>query len=120
MSSIYKTIGEKLRELRSHHNGRGVSQETLATELGTTPNTISRWETATYKPSVSDLEKLAHFFGVPIATFFPGMEPDVRAQALLSATRDLNKTELDELTRYAQFRRARRELKTSKKTRTEK
>jgi hypothetical protein len=33
--------------------------------VGTTANTISRCETATYKPAISDLEKLARYFGVP-------------------------------------------------------
>ena len=117
MSNIYKTIGEKIRELRTHHNGRGISQDALAAEIGTTPNTISRWETATYKPSVSDLEALANFFGTPISVFFPGMETDVKAQALLSATRGLNEDELDELTKYALFRRARQELNKAKKAR---
>ena len=36
--------------------------------MKTTANTISRWETATYKPSISDLERLAQFFGVPITS----------------------------------------------------
>jgi hypothetical protein len=34
-----------------------VSQEALAKALGTTSNTISRWETAVYKPSVEDLDR---------------------------------------------------------------
>ena len=117
MSNIYKTIGEKIRELRTHHNGRGISQDALAAEIGTTPNTISRWETATYKPSISDLETLANFFGAPISVFFPGMAADVKVQALLSATRGLNEAELDELTKYALFRRARLELNKAKKNR---
>ena len=42
--------------------------------MKTTANTVSRWETATYKPSISDLERLAKFFGVPVTIFFP--QPD--------------------------------------------
>jgi len=34
-------------------------------------NTISRWETATYHPSLEDLDQLARFFGVTILEFFP-------------------------------------------------
>ena len=69
--------------------------------MNTTPNTISRWETATYKPSIEDLEKLARYFGTSISVFFPNIEP--AAPALLSATGDLDDDDLDELTRYAQF-----------------
>lgn len=115
--NIYVTIGEKIRELRTNHRGKGISQDALAEAMGTTPNTISRWETATYKPSIEDLEKLARFFGVSISVFFPNIEPTARVQALLSATGDLDDDDLDELTRYAQFRKARKELDKSKKPR---
>jgi len=54
--------------------------------MKTTANTISRWETATYKPSISDLERLARFFGVPVSDFFPGLGPSSQVHALLSAT----------------------------------
>ncbi len=111
MQDLYKQIGEKIRDLRMHYHGRGISQEALAEAVGTTANTISRWETATYKPTVSDLDRLARFFGVAIAAFFPTMDPNIRLEALFSATRDLDEEDLDEVTRYAQFRKARKELK---------
>jgi transcriptional regulator with XRE-family HTH domain len=113
--NIYKLIGAKIRELRAHHLGKGVSQDALADAMGTTPNTISRWETATYKPSIEDLEKLARYFGVSISVFFPNIEPAARLQVLLSATGDLDDEDLDELTRYAQFRKARKSLETERK-----
>ena len=116
MPDIYLLVGEQIRELRTHHRGKGISQEQLAVALkvfglNTTANTISRWETAIYKPSVADLEKLARFFGVPISVFFPQIEPSAQVKALLSATGDLGKDDLEELTRYAQFRKARREMR---------
>jgi len=112
--SIYQQIGAKIRELRGHHLGKGVSQDTRAEAMKTTPNTISRWETATYKPSIEDLEKLARYFGTSIGVFFPNIDPGARVQALLSATGDLDDDDLNELTRYAQFRRARKELDKAK------
>jgi len=115
MTDIYKRIGQKIRELRTGYKGRGISQDRLAEEMQTTANTISRWETATYKPSVTDLERLARFFGVSITVFFPQGEPTPRINALLSATGDLDEDDLDEVTRYAQFRRARAELKKGKR-----
>jgi transcriptional regulator with XRE-family HTH domain len=114
MSDIYKPIGQKIRELRTTYKGRGISQDDLAEEMKTTANTISRWETATYKPSVTDLERLARFFAVPITVFFPQAATS-RINALLSATGDLDEDDFDEVTRYAQFRKARAELKKAKR-----
>lgn len=113
---IYRQIGAKIRELRTGQPGKPTSQETLAEALGTTPNTISRWETATYKPSIEDLERIARFFGVSIAVFFPDIEPPNRLQALMSATGDLDDDELDEVTKYALFRKARINLEDVKKS----
>ncbi len=111
MPDIYKGIGEKIRDLRLSFKGKGISQEDLARETQTTANTISRWETAAYKPSVRDLERLALFFKVPITIFFPDAEVAPRINALLSATGDLDEDDFEELTAYAQLRRARSELK---------
>src|SRR5437773_7294043 len=83
MADIYDQIGSKIRELRTTLKGKGISQEELARAVKTTANTVSRWETATYKPSVADLEVLARFFGVPMAVFFPGAHPASRTNALI-------------------------------------
>ena len=114
MSDIYSRIGEKIRDLRLKFKGNGISQEDLAKEMQTTANTISRWETAAYKPSVKDLEHLSLFFKVPITVFFPNAEVAPRINALLSATGDLDEDDFDDVTRYAQFRKARTELKKAK------
>jgi len=115
MPDIYKHIGEKIRQLRTTFGRKGISQEDLAAKMGTTANTISRWETATYKPSIMELEKLGRFFGVPITAFFPKTEVTPQVNALLSATGDLNEDDMEEVTRYAQFRKMRAELKKSKR-----
>lgn len=107
MPDIYEQIGKQIRELRTTLGGQGISQEELAHAVDTTANTVSRWETATYKPSISDLEKLARFFGTSITTFFPQPEPKSRTHALLRATADLDDEDLEEVTLYAQFRRTR-------------
>lgn len=111
MPDIYEQIGKQIRELRTTVRGHGISQEELAEAVDTTANTVSRWETATYKPSVSDLEKLARFFGTPITVFFPQAEPETRTNALLSVTADLDDEDLEEVTLYAQFRRTRQRKK---------
>jgi len=106
MPDIYEQIGKQIRELRTTLRRRGISQEELARAVKTTANTISRWETATYKPSISDLERLAQFFGVPITIFFPQPHPKARTNALLTATAELNDDDLEEVMLYAQFRKA--------------
>ena len=111
MPDIYEQIGKQIRELRTTLRGQGISQEDLAQAVDTTANTVSRWETATYKPSISDLEKLARFFGTPITVFFPQPEPKSRTNALLSATADLDDDNLEEVMLYAQFRRMRQRKK---------
>ena len=105
--NIYSWIGNRIRELRTDWGGTGISQEELAEAIGTTANTISRWETATYKPSISDLDMLAQFFNVPISAFFPAIQPSSQINALLTATRGLDDNDLEEVTLYALFRRAR-------------
>jgi transcriptional regulator with XRE-family HTH domain len=111
MPDIYEQIGKQIRELRTTLRGQGISQVELAQAVETTANTVSRWETATYKPSVCDLEKLARFFGTPITVFFPQLEPKSRTNALLGATADLDDENLEEVTLYAQFRRTRQRKK---------
>jgi transcriptional regulator with XRE-family HTH domain len=107
MPDIYEQIGSQIRELRTALRGAGISQEELAKAVKTTANTISRWETATYKPSISDLERLAQFFEVPITSFFPQPQPKSRTNPLLAATAGLDDNDLEEVILYAQFRKAR-------------
>ena len=114
MPDLYEAIGAKIRELREGYGGKGITQEKLAEHMHTSANTISRWETAAYKPSVKDVSNLAEFFGVDISVFFPRTE-GVRAQAFLSSLGDLCDDDLEELTRYAQFRKARQSLEQAKR-----
>ena len=105
-------IAARLRDLRlSYNSGEGLSQESLATHLKVAPNTISRWETGTYRPSVKDLERISRFFGVSINSFFPNelidQEGDENLKALLRTARQLHPADLEELRKYAEFRRAR-------------
>ncbi|OGR91294.1 MAG: hypothetical protein A2V88_04745 [Elusimicrobia bacterium RBG_16_66_12] len=103
-------IGNRIRELRqAYGGGGGLSQEALAKHLDVTPNTVSRWETATYKPDINDLEKLSRFFGRSILEFFPQQEAlhDGPVLALMRAAKDLPPEDIEELQRYAEYRRAR-------------
>lgn len=105
-------IAARIKDLRvNYNNGEGLSQESLATHLKVAPNTISRWETGMYRPGVKDLEKLTRFFGVSIISFFPselvGEDEDEELKALLRTARQLHPADLEELRKYAEFRRAR-------------
>lgn len=113
MSEIVNHIAKKIRELRV---AVGLSQSALAAKIKVTPNTVSRWESATYQPRIEDLEILARALGKPIWAFFPSeVEPATEDhQALLSATGDLPPEDIDELIRYAEFVRARHVLRTKR------
>ena len=110
--SITEHVANRINDLRKHYNnGEGISQDALAKQLGIAANTVSRWETGVYRPSLEDLEKLARFFGVSMISFFPaeGMDSDDSSlSALLRAARHLQPEDLEELIKYAEFRRARR------------
>ena len=105
-------VAAKIRDLRvSYNNGEGLSQESLAIHLNVAPNTISRWETGTYRPSLKDLERISRFFGVSIMSFVPDElvdeDEDENLKALLRTARQLHPADLEELRKYAEFRRAR-------------
>jgi len=105
-------VAARIRELRvSYNSGEGLSQEALAIRLKVAPNTISRWETGTYRPSLKDMERIARFFGVSIMSFLPhelvDQEEDENLKALLRTARQLHPADLEELRKYAEFRRAR-------------
>lgn len=105
-------VAARIKDLRvSYNSGEGLSQEALAARLKVAPNTISRWETGTYRPSLKDLERISRFFGVSMISFFPqemvGEEEDEHLKALLRTARQLHPADVEELRKYAEFRRAR-------------
>lgn len=105
-------VAARIKDLRvSYNSGEGLSQDALAAHLKVAPNTISRWETGTYRPSLKDLERISRFFGVPMMSFFPedmiDDEEDENLKALLRTARQLHPADLEELRKYAEFRRAR-------------
>jgi len=105
-------IASRIRDLRRDYNhGEGISQEALAKQLGVAGNTVSRWETGTYQPSLPDLEKVARFFGVSIISFFIAVDSEIQdpvIHTLLRTAKSLHPDDLEELVKYAEFRRARR------------
>ena len=55
-------IGQRIRELRL---GRGLTLQEVATVLGVTRASVSKWEQGHSHPEYSRLEELARLFGVP-------------------------------------------------------
>jgi transcriptional regulator with XRE-family HTH domain len=111
--SVYETIASRLRKLRERE---ALSQEDLAKKVGVAPNTISRWETITYKPTVDDLERLSRALRVSILEFLPDEQvpSDQPVSALLRSAKGLDKNDLQELRNYANYLRVRQTLKTSR------
>src|SRR5262245_47224291 len=105
-------VAAQIRDLRTNFNeGKGISQEALARELQVAANTISRWETGIYLPGLVDLEKLALCFEVSLTSFFPPETDDTDDEnwrAFLRTARQLHQDDLEELRKYAEFRKARR------------
>lgn len=115
MATIYEQIGQKIRELRQAYPAENLSQEGLGAKIGVAGNTVSRWETGTYKPTAEELDKLARFFKVPISVFFPDSEVETpKAKMLASALGGLDDDDMEEVIRYAEFRKARRVLESAK------
>jgi transcriptional regulator with XRE-family HTH domain len=105
-------VAARIKDLRVNYNsGEGLSQDALAAHLKVASNTISRWETGTYRPSLKDLERISRFFGVSMMSFFPedmvDDDEDENLKALLRTARQLHPADLEELRKYAEFRRAR-------------
>ncbi len=105
MAELSQLIGQKIRTLRTSFKGVGISQDALARQIGTTANTVSRWETGTYSPSIDDLEAIASFFGIPIFELFPAKDPAPRESLLLSAAHDLKDDDFKEVVQFALFKR---------------
>lgn len=57
-------VGLRLSRLRAQ--GAGISQESMATRVGVTRNTIMSWENGKTLPTLDKLWLLADVFGVPI------------------------------------------------------
>ena len=105
-------VAARIKDLRvSYNSGEGLSQDALAARLKVAPNTISRWETGTYRPSLKDLERISRFFGVSMMSFFPedmvDDDEDENLKALLRTARQLHPADVEELRKYAEVRRAR-------------
>ena len=70
------TLGERLIQLRAK---AGLSQDTLAEQLGVSRQSVSKWENDASVPDLEKLVKLSGVFGVSLDELVKGEVPDSAA-----------------------------------------
>lgn len=73
------TLAEKLNSLRTES---GLSQSTLAEQMGVTRQTVSRWETGEAVPTGENLRRLGELYGVSVGYLLNDSEPRSTAVAV--------------------------------------
>jgi transcriptional regulator with XRE-family HTH domain len=107
-----KALGERLREAREY---LGFSQDQVATFLGVSRSALSLMETGQRKVDALELKKLAGLYKRPVG-FFTGEEiEDVSfgtdVKHLARQVAELSADDREELGRFADFLRARKQKK---------
>ena len=94
-------IGAIIKKLRTENN---ITQDTLATAIGVTPQAISRWESENGYPDIELLPMLADFFSVSIDELL-GYKLSEREQELVNVKKEMKRLaevgSLDEWVAYA-------------------
>ena len=86
MNEFYQQIGKKISELRLKYPKGEMSQDAVAEQLGIASNTVSRWETGTYKPTPEDLDSWLAFRSLNHCVFY--RTPTRRFQGINAGVRD--------------------------------
>ena len=106
-----KTLGERLREAREY---LGFSQDQVATFLGVSRSALSLMESGQRKVDALELKKLAGLYKRSVG-YFTGEEEDAAIGAdvkhLARKVSDLSSEDKEELARFADFLRARKQKK---------
>ena len=74
-------ISHIIKELRKEKH---LSQEELAEQLNVSPQAVSKWETDTSLPDISQVVPIAHFFGVSTDMLF-GIQPENYGEEIAAA-----------------------------------
>lgn len=107
-----KALGERLREAREY---LGFSQDQVATFLGVSRSALSLMETGQRKVEALELKRLAELYKRPIG-FFTGEKPEevsfgADVKHLARKVSELSPDDREELGRFADFLRARKQKK---------
>lgn len=102
---LHQRIGERIRSAREK---KGYKQDELGKLIGQSAVTISRWESASRSPGITELIELARELEIPI-TYFTENDPQTEPKLvrLLRTAQALDEQDLKELSEYAEFRRQR-------------
>jgi transcriptional regulator with XRE-family HTH domain len=102
--SLYEQIA---RRLKAEREDRNLSQHELADKLGVAANTVSRWETGTYKPKLDDLDKIATVLNLDITQLIPQNRTNATSSInrLVEIASMLRPEDIEEVERFAEFRR---------------
>lgn len=103
---FYKHVGERIRELRFSANEHTISQAQLARGVGVMPNTVSRWESGEYRPTMLDAQLIARFLGVSVGALFDEDGNRDLKEKIVDGLHDLSEGDLSELLTYIQIRGA--------------
>ena len=82
------SIGQKLKTLRK---GRKLTQQEAADQLGITRATVSNYEVGRRSPHISELKRIADFYGVGLDYF--GVVPTDEVFDLISRAREVFQSE---------------------------
>ena len=107
-----KTLGERLREAREY---LGFSQEEVATFLGVSRSALSNMETGQRKVEALELKKLAGLYKRTVSHFTgeeaEGLTIEADVAHLARKASELSADDREELGRFADFLRARKQTK---------
>ena len=74
--------------IRQARKARNWTQEQLAGSIGTTQQTINRWESGQTEPKISDLKKISNALGITLS-FLLGLDEIEESENLTEDEREL-------------------------------
>lgn len=109
-------LGEKIKEVREY---LGYSQDEVASVLRISRSAVSLIESGQRKVDVLELQKIASLFERPLSDFTGERTSEAGVGAPISVlarmASDLNKEDLEELRKFAEYLQARARSKTKKR-----
>jgi transcriptional regulator with XRE-family HTH domain len=69
-------MAENNHPLATYRRSRGITQETLARELGVWPLTVWRWENGKRTPRLKDARRVAEHTSIPVESLLVPLVPE--------------------------------------------
>lgn len=102
-------IGARLKRVREYLN---ISQQEVSDQTGIPRPSVSAMENGKRGVDVEELRALARLYGYPVSYFVedhPSEANDPKVEALFRATTQLSEPDKDEVLRFAEYLRFRKE-----------